>query len=180
MLGRKFHESYSDSSHGPTLSPGPGAHNVVHPSECRSSRVGQLVEADLSVAPQLATQDAWDARPQAVAAPRTPEGALQPRPCPSGIPRWHTALPAASANVALDTQTGVGSSYIGRGEGEIGGYGSVMHDVEPGRAGSSRSRPAPKDYKPLTLPDGRLATLGTHTHRTRTHTHILAHTRRGH
>ena len=101
------------------------------------------------------------------------------RPCPSGIPRWHTALPAASANVALDTQTGVGSSYIGRGEGEIGGYGSVMHDVEPGRAGSSRSRPAPKDYKPLTLPDGRLATLGTHTHRTRTHTHILAHTRRG-
>merc|ERR1740117_1786798 len=35
-----------------------------------------------------------------------------------------------------------------------------MHDVEPGRAGSSRSRPAPKDYKPLTLPDGRLATLG--------------------
>ena len=54
------------------------------------------------------------------------------------VPRWHRALPAASAHevpyppthIALDTQTGVGSSYIGRGEGEIGAFPSVMHDAE--------------------------------------------------
>ena len=50
------------------------------------------------------------------------------RPNPCGI--RHTALPVASAHIALDTQTGVGSNYIGRGEGEIGAYGSVMHDAE--------------------------------------------------